>query len=171
MIDPKQVISRARTLYSDVKKRSAPTYWKTGRFKGRVRWAGVPVPYSSDEFAAWLLKSVGCQAFLCPYCQAPLDALSMTLDHGTPLHGGGTNDFDNLVPSCSDCNNVKGKLDYASYLLFRKLLRQLPPPAEADVLRRLRSGAMGMRLSQQMRAAKSGSSRKPAAAMADDEPF
>jgi hypothetical protein len=91
----------------------------------------------------------------------------MTLDHDIPLHGGGTNEFPNLVPCCADCNTIKGKLTGAQYLLFRKLLRQLPPKAEADILQRLRSGAMGMRLSQELRASK----KKPPMVRAIEEAF
>jgi hypothetical protein len=54
------------------------------------------------------------------------------------------------------------------YRLFRKLMQQLPPAAESDVLQRLRSGAMGMRLSQQMRAQKAGK-HKPSLAMSDEQ--
>lgn len=170
MIEIRQVTGRARQLYSDIKKRSEPTFWKNGRLKGRMRWAGVTVPYTSDEFAAWLLATIGCSAFLCPYCNAPLDALSMTLDHDYPLHGGGDNSFGNLVPCCSDCNTLKGKMPGAQYMLFRKLLRQLSPAAEADVLQRLRSGAKGMRLAQQLRAGQIEKS-KPALVASVEEPF
>lgn len=168
MIEPKQIIKCARTLYGHIKERSAPTYWKSGRMKGRMKWPGVEVPYTSDEFATWLLTTVGCQAFLCPYCNAPLDVLSMTMDHDRPLKGGGTNEFGNLVPCCADCNTLKGKMNSANYLKFRLLLRELDPFAEADVLQRLRSGAMGMRLSQQMRAEQARKNGPALVAVEDD---
>lgn len=168
MIEPRDVTKRASKLFYDIKRRSEPKYWKNGRLAGRVRHPGVPVPYMSESFASWLLAKIGCNAFLCPYCNAPLDVFSMTLDHDVPLGAGGTNETDNLVPCCSDCNTLKGKMTGEQYLLFRRLMRQLHPAAEADVLQRLRSGAMGMRLSQQMRAQKS--KQKPSVVMAD-EPF
>jgi 5-methylcytosine-specific restriction endonuclease McrA len=169
MIETRQVMARARQLYSDLKRRSAPTYWKNGRLAGRMRWPGAPIPYTSDEFAAWIMRRVGCQAFLCPYCNAPLDVLSMVLDHDTPLHGGGTNDFENLVPCCADCNTIKGKVVGEQYHFFRQLMRKLHPSAETDILSRLRSGAMGQRLAQQLRAGKSAK-QKPAL-VRSEEPF
>jgi 5-methylcytosine-specific restriction endonuclease McrA len=166
MIDRSQVTARARQLYSDLKKRSAPTYWKNGKRKGMVHWEGVPIDYSSDAFASWLLTTIGCQAFLCPYCNAPLDALSMTLDHGIPLHSGGTNSWANLVPCCGDCNNIKGELTGEQYLLFRKLMRQMHPAAEANILMRVRSGGGAQKNAQrviilQAELAKLSGGRKP----------
>jgi 5-methylcytosine-specific restriction endonuclease McrA len=166
VIEPKQVRERASKLYYDIKRRSEPKLWKTGRLRGRTRWAGVPVPYSSDDFAAWLMQTIGCNAFPCPYCGAPLDVLSMVLDHDVPLHSGGTNEFSNLVPTCRDDNELKGSMTGADYRIFRRLIRQLSPPGEADVVKRLRFGLHGMRLSQQMRAQKS--KQKP---LMVEEPF
>jgi 5-methylcytosine-specific restriction endonuclease McrA len=151
MIEPSQVRERASKLYYDIKRRSAPTYWQNGRMKGQMRWAGVPVPYSSAEFATWLLTEVGCRAFLCPYCNAPIDVLSMTLDHDVPLHQpGGTNLWANLVPCCADCNNIKGELTGEQYLLFRKLMRQLHPDAEANILMRVRAGGGALKATQRL---------------------
>ena len=159
MIEPKQVTERARKLYSDIKKRSAPTYWKSGRKKGRMLWPGMPLPYSSDEFADWLMREIGCNAFLCPYCNAPLDVLSMTLDHDVPLKSGGSNDFGNLVPCCADCNGLKHRLTGGEYLLVRGTLRTLPPHVEGNLLMRLRAGALGQRIIAQ-KAAKKGQQQR-----------
>jgi 5-methylcytosine-specific restriction endonuclease McrA len=163
MIEPKQVRERASKLFYDIKRRSAPKLWKAGKRAGRVRWHGVPVPYTSDEFATWLLDKIGCNAFLCPYCNAPLDVLSMTLDHDFPLAAGGDNSFGNLVPCCSDCNGLKHTLTGDEYLMLRKALRNLPPKIEANVLARLRAGALGQRMLWQQ------SAKKPAALV--EEPF
>jgi hypothetical protein len=165
MIEPKQVRERASKLFYDIKRRSAPTYWKSGRMKGRVNKPEVPVPYTSDEFAAWLLTTIGCNAFLCPYCNAPLDVLSMTLDHNVPLRPGG-NELPNLVACCADCNTLKGKMIGKDYLQFRRLMRELSAPAEANVLARLRAGALGQRLLWE----KQGKKKQPSVVMAD-EPF
>lgn len=169
MIEPKQVRERALQLYRDIKKRSEPSYWKNGRLAGRMRWGGVPVPYTRDDFATWLLTTIGCNAFLCPYCNAPLDVLSMTLDHNVALKANGTNEFNNLVACCADCNNIKGKMTGDDYLMLRKLLRTLAPPAEAEVLRRLRTGAMAQRMAQEL-AAQKAAKHKPSL-VTSDEPF
>lgn len=48
---------------------------------------------------------------MCWYCGVPLDPfLTYTIDHVSPLSLGGTNDLDNLVPSCRSCNSSKGDL-------------------------------------------------------------
>jgi len=168
MIEPRQVRKRASTLYYDITRRSAPKYWQNGRYKGRVRWHGVAVPYTSDEFATWLLKEIGCNAFLCPYCGAPLDVLSMTLDHDVALHAGGTNEFKNLVPCCSDCNGLKHKLNGAEYRLMRAKLRELPPHVEANILTRLRAGALGVKMVAQGAAARKSQPALVKSAAQDD---
>jgi 5-methylcytosine-specific restriction endonuclease McrA len=165
VIEPKQVRERASKLYYDIKRRSAPTYWKNGRMAGRMKWPGAPVPYSSETFATWLLTEIGCNAFLCPYCNAPLDVLSMTLDHSTPLAIGGDNEFSNLIPCCGDCNGLKHKLTGQEYLALRLALRTLPPNVEANVLARLRAGALGQRLLWEKQ------SKKKPALVTSEEPF
>lgn len=105
--------------------------------------------YSSDDFATWLLETIGCNAFLCPYCKAPLDALSMTLDHDIALHSGGDNEKANLVFCCADCNTIKGKLPGKLYLAFREMLRALGPIVEAEILARLRVAEKGKKAIQQ----------------------
>lgn len=163
MIDPKQLRDRATQLYSDLKKRSRPTYWQSGPRQGKILWPGEDVPYSSEEFAAWLLKAVGYNAFPCPYCNAPLDVLSMVLDHDVALKKGGTNEFSNFKPCCRDCNELKGAMTAKDYVLFRAMLRQLSPAGESDLLKRLRFGLTGMRMSQQANAEKkSAGSKRPA---------
>lgn len=43
----------------------------------------------------------------CNYCRNRLDDTTMTIDHVTSLSRGGTNDRENLVPSCSGCNQQR----------------------------------------------------------------
>lgn len=46
----------------------------------------------------------------CVYCGDPAD----TIDHVIPRSKGGTDDLDNLVPACRDCNSRKGnRLDWS----------------------------------------------------------
>jgi hypothetical protein len=42
--------------------------------------------------------------FTCAYCGAHPPAAILHVDHIHPVSKGGTNDLDNLVTSCSDCN-------------------------------------------------------------------
>lgn len=47
--------------------------------------------------------------FQCAYCGAhPSETVLLEIDHVHPVVEGGTNDIDNLVTSCFDCNRGKG---------------------------------------------------------------
>ncbi len=47
--------------------------------------------------------------FVCQYCGAHPPSVVLEVDHIHPVSAGGTNDIDNLVTSCFDCN--RGKSD------------------------------------------------------------
>lgn len=50
----------------------------------------------------------------CVYCGAgPADS-RLVVDHVIPVSNGGTNDLDNLVTACHECNAGKGSLDLVS---------------------------------------------------------
>lgn len=42
--------------------------------------------------------------FRCRYCGAGPEGVTLHIDHAVPVALGGTNDFDNLVTACIDCN-------------------------------------------------------------------
>jgi hypothetical protein len=46
--------------------------------------------------------------FLCAYCGAHPPDVLLEVDHIHPVAEGGTNDFDNLVTACENCNRGKG---------------------------------------------------------------
>ncbi len=46
--------------------------------------------------------------FRCRYCGAEPDQKALRVDHLVPLDKGGTDDADNLVTACDDCNGGKG---------------------------------------------------------------
>lgn len=47
--------------------------------------------------------------FCCVYCGAhPSDTVVLEVDHVHPVADGGTNEIDNLVTACFDCNRGKG---------------------------------------------------------------
>lgn len=64
-------------------------------------------------------------AFTCQYCGGNPPAVVLHLDHITPVSRGGTNDLDNLVTSCQDCN--LGKSDVP-------LSDTRPTPSRATIL-------------------------------------
>lgn len=44
----------------------------------------------------------------CPYCDRDLKRKELTIDHLYPKCRGGSNEINNLVPSCCKCNQGKG---------------------------------------------------------------
>lgn len=49
--------------------------------------------------------------FKCVYCGCTILCKNWHLDHFVSLHKGGTNRFENIVPSCPECNLMKGPLE------------------------------------------------------------
>lgn len=56
-------------------------------------------------------------AFRCQYCGRTPPNITLELDHFIPVAEGGTNDIDNLLTSCFDCNRGKSS----------NLIEQIPP--------------------------------------------
>lgn len=54
--------------------------------------------------------------FRCVYCRRELDPNKWHLDHYLPKARGGKNTIDNICPSCSDCNMMKGALMPATFV-------------------------------------------------------
>ena len=44
----------------------------------------------------------------CSYCGTKFKPWEFCIEHMTPLSRGGTNEIENLVPSCIECNSIKG---------------------------------------------------------------
>lgn len=47
-------------------------------------------------------------SFTCQYCGNTPPAVVLELDHVIPVSGGGSDDIDNLLTACFDCNRGKG---------------------------------------------------------------
>lgn len=62
--------------------------------------------------------------FRCRYCGRQSDVVTLAIDHVMPVSRGGTNDLENLITSCVECNSGKGA----------KTLEQCAP-SESDRLR------------------------------------
>ena len=52
---------------------------------------------------------------VCAYCKCSLDEYSRTLDHLYPKSRGGKLSNDNKMPSCGDCNKLKGSMDVEEF--------------------------------------------------------
>ena len=57
----------------------------------------------------------------CFYCKSKLTHEDRTLDHLYPRNWGGVSIPNNLVPSCSKCNQEKSNLTYEQYQILTKL--------------------------------------------------
>lgn len=53
-------------------------------------------------------------SFICAYCGVAPPATVLEVDHITPVSKGGTNDINNLITSCFDCNRGKGAKELCS---------------------------------------------------------
>lgn len=68
----------------------------------------------------------------CAYCGKEIEHKDMQVDHFVPLEGysqKGTNDFDNLMPSCRSCNHYKRANSLEGW---RKMIESIPDKLERD---------------------------------------
>lgn len=60
--------------------------------------------------------------FKCYYCKDKIKSKTWHLDHAVPLSKGGLNIFSNILPSCKECNLMKGALSIQKFLHKVKLI-------------------------------------------------
>ena len=75
------------------------------------------VLFGYEERKAVLQSSYG----VCAHCGKKLTTKTMTIEHIIPLSRGGTNDPENLVALCYDCNQKKGNMLYLPYGFYSAL--------------------------------------------------
>ena len=69
----------------------------------------------------------------CQYCLSEFDERSLTVDHVYPRSRGGSNDWENLVTSCQNCNAKKAdKLTHEAKMFPKKPPR---PLKDVDLMR------------------------------------
>jgi hypothetical protein len=116
MLDTGQFEKRSAQLFESCRAR-----WRKQLQKGLPKGVDLDIapdailPFTRREFTAWLWAQMGLQAILCPYCRAPIDILSLSLDHKTPLRRGGGPELDNLQVLCHGCNGSKGEFTHEEY--------------------------------------------------------
>lgn len=64
--------------------------------------------HSKESYKRFRVKILQRQDFRCAYCSCDLKGRRMNIEHITPIARGGTNDKNNLVGSCGNCNKDKG---------------------------------------------------------------
>lgn len=65
---------------------------------------------------------------LCYYCGIALDPFTFHVDHKDPKCNGGSNEIENLAPSCATCNTMKGGQSLER-LRFNFMRRQIKCPS------------------------------------------
>ncbi|MFA5528406.1 MAG: HNH endonuclease signature motif containing protein [Peptostreptococcales bacterium] len=60
----------------------------------------------------------------CAYCGKKIEYKDMQVDHQTASCNGGTNDVDNLFPSCRRCNHYKRSQDLEEYREYIRTLHE-----------------------------------------------
>jgi hypothetical protein len=53
---------------------------------------------------------------VCAYCKKKLDEYDRTVDHLFPKSRGGKLSNDNKVPSCGECNKLKGSMSIIEFI-------------------------------------------------------
>jgi 5-methylcytosine-specific restriction endonuclease McrA len=145
----------------DMAKRLKEKLWKSGKRAGTVRRRGRDLPFTLHEFRKWAMEWIGMGSVRCYYCPRSIDVLSFEPDHYVPLELNGGIGLDNLVPACSDCNRLKGAmppLDFIALMEFLDL--HISTVGRADIKKRLRAGAMGVR-NRHFPHVKKGDQQKP----------
>lgn len=77
---------------------------KAIEMRRRARILGVVNENYRDKVAVILRAGL----FKCHYCGLMFDAHDLTLDHSIPISRGGPDTWDNIRPSCLECNQAKG---------------------------------------------------------------
>lgn len=65
----------------------------------------------------------------CAYCGRKIILAQTQVDHVVPLHLGGADTIENMLPACRSCNHYKGTL---SLDRFRRCLENMPDVLDRD---------------------------------------
>lgn len=60
----------------------------------------------------------------CAYCGREINLKDMQVDHVKSIRQGGTDDFENLFPSCRSCNHYKRSMDLEGFRAYMKTLHE-----------------------------------------------
>jgi len=63
-----------------------------------------------------ILNTLKRNNFNCFYCNDKIKSKKWHLDHVVPISKGGINSFNNIVPSCRECNLMKGGIDLDCFI-------------------------------------------------------
>jgi 5-methylcytosine-specific restriction endonuclease McrA len=135
---------RVKALYRSQQGMVRAKKWKSGKRAGNIRRPAQPIHFNERELGVWLWRKVGLNAITCPHCNAPIDILSLTLDHVIPRDADGETSLDNLEPVCQDCQQRKGPMTGGAYTsLLRFAQSELSPYDQKILLSRLKAAHHG----------------------------
>lgn len=132
-------VRRSTTLYSGMRSRMQERRWKSGPREGKVRVAKQFLPFTPEQFRGWLTCVLEDEPF-CSYCKEPINILTISPDHRTPVSRGGSLELANLCGACVTCNTRKGRLKPGEFMFLRECIATLPETARSDIWRRLMAG-------------------------------
>lgn len=134
MITVDQFRQRVTALWDSQKRMAAARKWKSGRRAGQVKTPAAIIQFTKRDLEKWLWEDIGLSAALCPYCQGPMDILSLTLDHVVPRSLGGQFRLDNMQPICVDCNHRKGDMTHEGFTSLIDFARSILTPYDQGIL-------------------------------------
>lgn len=111
--------------------------FKSGKRAGMVRVPAQRLPFTSNELWGYLDTFCGLRAVQCPYCGAPIDILSLTLDHVVPRALGGSIGLENIRACCTRCNSLKEKLMLEEFLQLLEFLGKCSTHMRSNIESRL----------------------------------
>lgn len=132
---------RSASMYRGMKSRLREKKWKSGKREGQVRIEARPIPYSIDQFRAWL-RCVLEDTPRCEYCEEPIDIMTISPDHATPMNRGGSLELANLRGACERCNTLKGSLLPGEFKALLAGLKTFTEDGRKDIIRRLMGAAV-----------------------------
>lgn len=62
--------------------------------------------------------------FTCMYCGAQPPSVALEVDHVVAISRGGSDDPNNLLTACVDCNRAKSALNISEGLILYRILRE-----------------------------------------------
>jgi hypothetical protein len=145
MISREQFDDRIDALYASQRNMCAAKKWKSGKRAGMVRVEKRELLFTKSMLWDALWLRVGLNAIPCPYCTAPIDILSLTLDHIVPRSQNGPMSLANMDAICTDCNREKGAMTHDGFAALVAFKRTLCLYDQAELTKRLKAADMGLR--------------------------
>lgn len=126
--------TRVKALWKSQQGMAVAKKWKSGRRAGTIRREAALIEFTEYDFGKWLWEKVGLNAIQCPSCKAPIDILSLTIDHITPRSAGGRFALENMQCMCHDCNARKGNISGRGYAELLTFAREKLSPYDFNAL-------------------------------------